>query len=249
MSDRFSIVTAPADIQIPPPRLVLFGQPKVGKTSFAAGAPDPIIIQTEDGSAGINVPKVPNTPCETWEELMQCFRAVLKDDHDRKTLILDTLDRAESLAAAHVLKENFGGSQDKYMAYHKGPVIAGELMSSIMVACDHIRKRRGMNIILLAHDGLQPGANALGDDFKKWAPSLSKYSWNRIRDWADQLGHAQSSFRVVDGKAKEIGKDRWIYFIGSPGRDAGCRVGYEMPERIKLNWDEYQEHMGDRLNG
>ena len=247
MTSRFNIVSAPVDIKIPPPRLVIYGQPKVGKTSFASNAPDPLLIQTEDGAAGLRIPKIPETPCETWGELMDCLRAVLKQDHDRKTLIIDTLDKAEQLAQATVLKRDFNGNHEKYMGYYKGPILAGEMISEVLSALDHIRKKKGMNIVLIAHDGLQAGANALGDDFKKWAPNISKFAWNMVRDWADQIGHAQSNFKVIDGKAKELGKDRWINFLGSPGRDAGCRVGYEMPDKIKLSWEEYQEHMGETL--
>tara|TARA_R110000744_G_scaffold172686_1_gene291385 strand:+ start:303 stop:1052 length:750 start_codon:yes stop_codon:yes gene_type:complete len=248
MKSRFNIEPVPVDIQIPPPRLVVYGEPKVGKTSFASDAPAPLLLQTEDGAAGLRIPKIPETPCETWEELIQCLGVVLKEKHDRKTLIIDTLDKAELLAQRKVLSEQFGGDKKKYMAYYVGPVIAGEMISEILFWLDRIRSKRGMNIILIAHDGLLPGANALGEDFKKWAPSLSKYAWNRVRDWADQIGHAQSNFKVMEKKAVELGKDRWLHFRGSPGRDAGCRVGYELPEKIKLSWSEYQGHMGDRLN-
>ena len=247
MNNRFEIVSAPVDTRIPPPRLVLFGQPKVGKTTFAAQSPNPLLIQVEDGASGLRIPKIPETPCQSWDEFMQCLREVLKQDHDRETLIIDTVDKAEQLAQAEVLRRDFDGNKDKFMHFHKGIMIASLMMREMLYALDHIRKAKNMNIILIAHDGLLPGANALGEDFKKWAPNLSKNSWNTLRDWADQIGHAQSNFRVIDGKAKELGKDRWIHFLGSPGRDAGCRAGYEMPDKIKLSWDEYQEHMGDRL--
>ena len=244
---EIKITTELEDFQIPPPRLVIYGQPKIGKTTFASKAPSPLLIQTEDGAAGLRIPKIPETPCETFDELMDCLRLVLTSDHDRKTLIIDTLDKAEHLAQQKVLRRDFGGDKSKYMDWYKGPVIEGEMISEVLFALDHIRKQRGMNIILLAHDGLLPGANALGDDFKKWAPNLSKYAWNRVRDWADQIGHAQSNFKVADKKAKQLGKDRWINFLGSPGRDAGCRVGYELPDKIKLDWDEYQSLMEKQL--
>tara|TARA_R110002020_G_scaffold386683_2_gene597471 strand:+ start:1807 stop:2556 length:750 start_codon:yes stop_codon:yes gene_type:complete len=248
MSERYVIGSTPVQAKLLPPRLVIYGEPKIGKSVFGAAAPKPIFICTEDGADGLPIVRIPtDAACSSWDELMDCLRSVLVQEHDRETLVIDTLDLCESLAAKHVLTTVFGGSNEKYMAYHKGPVIAGSLMETLMMALDHIRKKRGMRIVLLAHDGLAPGANALGEDFKKWSPNLTKYSWNRIRDWADQIGHAQSDFLVLDGKAKG-GRDRHIHFRGSPGRDAGCRAGYEMPDKIKLSWSEYQQAQ-ETLNG
>ena len=92
MNNRFAIVNPSEDFVLPPPRLIIYGQPKIGKTTFGSQAPNPIFIQTEDGAAGVQVPKIPETPCETWEELVTCLRTIGKEDHDRKTVVLDTVD-------------------------------------------------------------------------------------------------------------------------------------------------------------
>ena len=247
MSDRLSIVFAPASLKVPPVRFTGYGQQKIGKSEWASKWPNPIFVQTEDGISGLSVAKIPATPCESWTELMDCLRVIMKDPQDRRTVVVDTLDRAEALAQAKVLEEHFGGNDKDYMAYHKGPMIAGKMMAELLNALDIIRSKHQMNIVVLAHDGLMPGANALGEDFKKWAPSLSKHAWSLVRDWCDQIGHFQSAFRVKDGKAKELGNERTIQFLCSPGRDAGCRAGYEMPDNIALDWDEYKKHMGERI--
>ena len=249
-NNRFSIGSGPVQIhELPPARSCFYGEQKVGKTSFAACFPDPILIQTEDGAAGAPIPKMPETPCESWEELIQCLRVLLKEDHDRKTLIIDTLDKAEALASAKILEEIYKGDKKKFMNYYEGPFLAGDLIADLLFALDHLHKRKNMNIVLIAHDGLKPAANALGEDFRKYAPNLGKNSWAKVRDWVDQIGHVQTEFRVVEGKAKQKGKQRWINFLGNPARDAGCRVGYEMPERIELSFDEYAKHMKGKLNG
>ena len=41
------------------PRIMLYGVEGIGKTTFAAGAPSPIFIQTEDGLGSIDVPHFP----------------------------------------------------------------------------------------------------------------------------------------------------------------------------------------------
>jgi len=247
MTDRIRIVEAPAIMKVPPPRATFYGQPKIGKTTFASLWPNPVFVQTEDGAAGLAVAKIPETPCQSWDELMDCLRFIVKDPQDRKTVVIDTLDRAEALAQKKVKLEHFDDDDGKFMSYHKGPAIAGKMIAELLYALDVIRKTHDMNIVLLAHDGLAPGANALGEDFKKWAPSLSKQAWGIVRDWSDQIGHLQSAFRVKEGKARELGNERTIQFLGSPARDAGCRAGYEMPDNITLSYDAYKEHMGERI--
>ena len=55
--------------------------------------------------------------------------------------------------------------------------------------------------------------------------------------------------RVLDGesKAKSVarGSERWIIFEGGPGRDTKCRVGYDMPAKILLSYDEYAKHLSE----
>ena len=50
-----------------PPRILVYGVHGVGKTTFAAGAPDPVFVVTEDGLGTLAVPHSsvePNAPLE-----------------------------------------------------------------------------------------------------------------------------------------------------------------------------------------
>ena len=42
-----------------PPRIMVYGQEGVGKSTFGASAPDPVFIQTEDGLGEIDTCKFP----------------------------------------------------------------------------------------------------------------------------------------------------------------------------------------------
>ena len=44
---------------IKPPRVLAYGPPGVGKTTFAASAPSPIFIQTEDGADVVGAARFP----------------------------------------------------------------------------------------------------------------------------------------------------------------------------------------------
>jgi len=107
-----------------------------------------------------------------------------------------------------------------------------------------------MGCILLAHQGLHRSGNALGEDFQKFGPDMNKYSWSLLLGWADHIGHACRDFMIhtphgLEDKGKGIAIEknntRWLVFEGGPGRDAGSRAGYEMPDRIELNWSHYAD--------
>ena len=244
---RFEILLPDEKLRIKPPRSIYYGPPKIGKSTFASKFPSPIFIQAEDGVSGLNVSKIPRTPLASWDELMKCCDQILKSPHEMKTLVVDTIDRVEHLSRQWVLKHTYSNNKKDFMAYFKGPVEAGQKISELLVCLDQIRDERGMNIIVLSHEGLHKGADELGEEFKKTAPSVSRYAWEQLHNWADQIGHITNDFRVVQGKARQANKGRHIVFSGHPGKEAGTRAGYEMPKEIKLNFEEYLKHTKEYL--
>ena len=56
------------------PRILIHGVAGVGKTTFAAGAPKPVFIQTEDGLGTLEVPHFPLA--RTFDEVMEALAAL-----------------------------------------------------------------------------------------------------------------------------------------------------------------------------
>lgn len=251
-SERFSLKSATKSAK-PPPRLVLYGEPKIGKTTFATSAPSVCLIATEDGALGVDVPRLPTDgKCSTWQDVLECCKALRDGEHGFKWLALDTANGAEALCAEMVCHRDFGGKwnttkgQEGFNAFGKGDKATAQEFRALLALLDQLQQQRRMGVILLAHTGLHKTSNALGADFLKFGGDMNKHTWALTAGWADQLGYACREVRVavrdgeVKAKAAAIGSERWIQFEGGPGLDAGGRVGYEMPERILLSWDEYQ---------
>jgi AAA domain len=57
-----------------PPRILIHGVHGVGKTTYAAGAPDPVFILTEDGLGTLDVPHFPLA--RTFDEVMQALASL-----------------------------------------------------------------------------------------------------------------------------------------------------------------------------
>ena len=85
-----------------PPRILIHGVHGVGKTTFAAGAPDPVFILTEDGLGTLEVPHFPLA--RTFDEVMQALAALYTEEHAFRTLVVDSVDWLEPLIHAERLQ-------------------------------------------------------------------------------------------------------------------------------------------------
>lgn len=82
--------------------MILFGPPKVGKTSFAADWPDSLIIECEmNGADHIRCKKV---DVNSMEELREVYKLV-KEDKVFKTIVIDSLDKVAAWIEQEICSE------------------------------------------------------------------------------------------------------------------------------------------------
>ena len=81
-----------------PPRTLIYGEHKLGKSTFASQAPAPIFIQTEDGLDAIDAKAFPL--CKKWGDILEAVATLYQEQHEFKTLVIDSMDWAEKLAHA-----------------------------------------------------------------------------------------------------------------------------------------------------
>src|SRR5262245_37837972 len=80
-----------------PDRILLGGTEGVGKTTFAAEAPSPIFIGPEDGLPPVlgEVPRFPEP--QSFTDVLEAIRTLVREDHEYRTLAVDTIDWLEPL--------------------------------------------------------------------------------------------------------------------------------------------------------
>ena len=235
-----------------PPRIVLAGPPKIGKSTMGANADKPVFVTTEDGIDNLPVDQYP--VAESWEKLLANLREVATEDHDRKTLVLDTLNGAVELAAQQICTDQFGGEwiakkgQGGFNAYGQGWKSTSEEIRKLLALLDECRGR-GMIILLLAHIGLHNVKSPIEGEYTKFAPDIDKSVWARISKWSDIILRAEYEHVVLKadnkGKGRAVGGSvRRLYCRGTAAEDGGCRVGYELPEEMDLSWEALSESLG-----
>lgn len=229
------------------PKIVIYGQPKVGKSTFAASSPNPIGIVTEEGLDNIDVPAFPKA--ETFDDVLGAIGTLYTEDHDFKTVFVDSLDWLEPLILAKVCADN-KVSNIESIGYGKGYIFADDLWKQFFTGLDALRNDKGMTIICIAHEQTTTVKNpALAEDYSAYSLKLNKRATALVSEWADVIGFAQYEVftRKVDPDNK-LNKDvkavttgtRKLQLNPHPAWVAGNRYG--IPD-VRLSWDEFSAAM------
>lgn len=233
-----------------PSRVVFYGAEKSGKSSFACHAPSPIFLMTA-GETGLlsliesgQVPPTAHFPedFKTWEELLSAVESIRREDHQYKTLVLDTGNGAENLLAASVCQETFENNWAQYNDYGRGVRVAAPIWADFLKHLDRVRIERRMSIIFLHHATVKQTSNPTGKDWDQHRPEAIDKMWGLTHKWADVIAFYGTRV-TVNKEDKATGEQRFLRLNPSASIVAGNRYG--MPDEItakpgaKNLWDAF----------
>lgn len=225
-------------VAVSPPRMTLYGTHGVGKTSFGAGAPTPIFLQFEDGEGLLSAAR---QRIDSYEMLMSVIGALVNDQHEFETAVVDTLDWAEPVIWAETCRRN-NWPDIEAPGFGKGYLAADDVWREVLSGFDALRDR-GMQVILLAHSEVKNFADPTVDNYDRHQIKLQKRSWGLVQEWSDIVGFL--NFRVVvekttSGFNKQVAKgkgfgERILYLEERPAYYAKNR--YRLPPEIEMPAD------------
>lgn len=219
-------------------KVVVYGPEGIGKSTFAAQFPEPLFIDTEGSTDNMDVSRLDKPSSYTM--LKNEIAWVKANPTVCKTLVIDTIDWAESLVIADVCAqhskkgiEDFGwGNGYTYTKEEMGRLLnqLGELVDL------------GINVVLTAHAQMrkfeQP--DEMGS-YDRWELKLGKKTSSQtaplVKEWADMVLFANYKTVVMtadNGKKKATGGQRVLYTQHHPAWDAKNRHG--LPEEMPFDY-------------
>lgn len=219
-------------------KVVVYGPEGIGKSTFASQFPEAVFIDTEGSTDNMDVSRLDKPSSYTM--LKNEIAWVKANPTCCKTLIIDTIDWAESLivddiCALHQKKgiEDFG--------YGNGYVYVKEELGRFLNSLSELVDL-GINIVLTAHAQIrkfeQP--DEMGS-YDRWELKLGKKTSSQtaplVKEWADMVLFANYKTIVMttdNKKKKATGGQRVLYTQHHPAWDAKNR--HNLPEEMPFDY-------------
>lgn len=230
------------DKKILPPRILIYAVPKFGKSTFASMAPDPIFIQTEEGLDFIDCPRFPLAT--SFEDVLKYLGELAEEDHDYKTVVVDSLDWLEPLIWASVCKEDgVKNIEDVGKGYGKGYAKALDLWQQFIDCLNYLRAHKNMMVINIAHSEVKRFDDPTTESYDRYVVKLHKTAMGKITEYHDIILFGGFDFYT---KKKDVGFNkevtraigdgaRVLYTEQRPSFIAGNKVG--LPPEIPFDRD------------
>lgn len=225
-------------IQARAQRVVIYGTEGIGKSTLASQFPKPLFIDTEGSTSNMDVKRLDKPT--SWTMLMNQIAFVKANPDKFQTLVIDTIDWAESLAIESVCAQH-GKRGIEDFGYGNGYTYVreefGRLLNKLQELVDI-----GINVVLTAHSQLrkfeQPDEEGAYDRYElKLGKKTSSQTAPVVKEWCDLLLFCNYKTIVMTSetkKKKATGGKRVMYTTHHPAWDAKNRHG--LPDELPMEY-------------
>lgn len=234
------------------PHLALFyGPDGVGKSTIGASAPNPIFFGPELGTMNLDVARFPSP--QSWKDMFAACDSLLNENHDYKTLVLDSLDWIELLLHRDIcMRDKVASMELACGGYGKAYSEAFNEMTKLRDKLTELRMKKNMNILLICHSRVSEFQDPTTDvGYSRYELKLQdgKNISNRAmwREYVDSVLFCNfETFSKGDGKqARGVStRERKMWTERSAAYDAKNRFG--LPSELPLNYEAYDLAVKER---
>jgi hypothetical protein len=221
-------------VKASPVRAVIYGTEGIGKSTLAAQFPEPVILDTEDGTGRLDCARV---ICHDSLTLEGAMLDLAGDPQGFKTVVVDSADWAERQILEHLLKKSGKRSIEDF-GFGKGYTMLAEACSRILGLADQLLAK-GLHVVFVAHSTVKRTSPPdETDGYDRYELKLTRQTAPLFKEWADLLLFCNYKTKLVEGsdgrKKATNGKTRVMYAERAAAWDAKNRYGLpaEMPMAI-----------------
>jgi hypothetical protein len=246
----FDLTTLETNPVLRPPRMLLCGVEKIGKSTFAGESPTPVFlpIRGEEGIDDLAVARFPT--CSSFDEVLAALHALAAQKHEYETVVIDSVSTLEPLVWDAVCKSEGVDSIEKVGGgFGKGYIEAVNKWRLIMDALDALRAQ-GLASILIGHVVVRTFADPTNESYDQYQLDLHRHAAAALMRWSDCILFANARALIrkeSEGFGKAVRKavlreERCLFTQKRPAHPGGGRGVYgRLPYELPLSWSAFEE--------
>lgn len=209
--------------------MILYGAPKIGKSTFCSYADDALFIATEPG---LNHLETANVFVNSWREFLEVMAALATEKHGFKIIIIDTLDKLCDFCELDICEkakvQTIGD-----LGFGKGYTLYKNELKRVFIKVFALN----MGVILTSHSQLIDVDTQTGRQ-TKWMPTFEKRAREIIMPMVDIIGFAQNVVSL--NQNGERVESRVLQTKTSSIWEAGDRTG-RLPETMPFDYKLFEK--------
>lgn len=229
-----------------PPRIMIYGNEGVGKTTLGAEFPNAVFLQCEEGTPGELELQSFGTLNE-FGTVMEAMEALYNDDHGFNTVVIDSVTALQRLIFAETCRrgDEYGNAKVRIedFGYGKGYVNAKVVQREFLEGCDLLRRDRNMAVVLIAHSVVTTFNDPETASYDRYEIDLHKQLLGEVTRDLDAILLLKKPVNVKEEKGKGFDQKRsrgegsattvLIHGVGKPAFVAKNRYG--IPESMRFD--------------
>jgi hypothetical protein len=237
--------------RIAAPRIFLYGPHGIGKNTWAAGASNPIFIQTEDGMGLLESAAFPVATAPA--QIHEAIGLLYYEPHEFQTVVLDSTDWLDNLITAEIRANH----EKNDLAYGKDALLVAEQWRSVLDGLNALRSK-GMTVILLGHCEIKRFDPPDAESYERYQPKMTARASALVQEWADCVLFANwktlvkkevvanATAKTPTTKSKPLATSERLIFTGEkPAHLAKNRFG--LPAELPLTWTAFESALNQAM--
>ncbi len=227
-----------------PPRILIYGPPKMGKTTLASEFPEPVFLQVEEGEGTTELTSFGKL--SSYSDVIDALSALYSEGHDFGTVVVDSITELQNLIFAETCMRGDDKGNPKAnvedFGYGKGYVYAQRIWAEFLDGINALRRDRQMAVVLIAHSRVRRFDDPETISYDRYEIDLHEKSVGMIEREMDAIllvkrpvvvKQDDAGFGKKRTRAGGDGDARVIYAQGNPAYVAGNR--YDMPPTFRFD--------------
>jgi hypothetical protein len=216
--------------------ILLYGAPKVGKTTMASKFDKALLLGFEAGY--LTIPGIMALPINSWSEFKTVLKQ-LKTDEGHETysnIIIDTVDIAYDLCEKYICNKE-GVETIGDLAYGKGYNMVSKEFDEALRSIPQMR----YGLIMISHSQDKTFTDENGKEYNQICPTLGNRPRLIVDRMSDLIIYAHP-IQEEDGSIHSIG-----FMRQTPRFVAGSRFKY-IPDSIEFNYENLVNAIGEAID-